>query len=173
MFSFLTARRKDRLWDFDGGIHPAEMKNQSSEVPLRHIPLPPKFYIPLKQHLGPEGELCVTVGDGVLRGQPLTTGFGRTLPVHAPTSGMIEAIIPHITAHPSALAESSIVLRPDGDDRWYPRPPPVDYRQRDAADLLTLIHQSGIAGLGGAGFPTAAKLQDGLGTINTLIVNAA
>lgn len=173
MFSFLTARRKDRLWDFNGGIHPAEMKNQSSEVPLRHISLPPKFYIPLKQHLGPEGELCVTVGDKVLRGQPLTTGFGRTLPVHAPTSGMIEAIIPHITAHPSALAELSIVLRPDGDDRWYPRPPPVDYRQRDAADLLTLIHQSGIAGLGGAGFPTAAKLQDGLGTINTLIVNAA
>lgn len=149
------------------------MKSQSSEAPLRHVPLPSRFYIPLKQHLGPEGELCVTVGDHVMRGQPLTSGRGRTLPVHAPTSGTIEAITPHITAHPSALAELSVILRPDGEDCWYPRSPPADYRQQDAAALLAIIHQSGIAGLGGAGFPTAAKLQSASAGVKTLIVNAA
>ncbi|MGA9616593.1 MAG: electron transport complex subunit RsxC, partial [Serratia proteamaculans] len=92
MLNLFAAFKKDRIWDFDGGIHPPEMKTQSSGVPLRTAPLPDKFIIPLQQHLGPEGELCVKVGDAVLKGQPLTVGRGRTVPVHAPTSGTISAI---------------------------------------------------------------------------------
>ncbi|WP_256741352.1 hypothetical protein, partial [Cronobacter sakazakii] len=49
----------------------------------------------LKQHIGSEGEICVAPGDKVLRGQPLTVGRGRMLPVHAPTSGTVTAIMPH------------------------------------------------------------------------------
>lgn len=62
------------------------MKTQSNGTPLRQVSLPQRFVIPLKQHIGAEGELCVKVGDRVLRGQPLTRGWGRMLPVHAPTS---------------------------------------------------------------------------------------
>ncbi|WP_233979445.1 electron transport complex subunit RsxC [Pectobacterium versatile] len=173
MLKLFSAFKKDRIWDFDGGIHPPEMKTQSSQIPLRQIPLPEQFIIPLKQHLGPEGEICVSVGDKVLRGQPLTRGKGRTLPVHAPTSGTVNAIRQHTTAHPSGLSELSIIIVPDGDDRWCERQTFTDYRAQSIDTLLAHLHQAGIAGLGGAGFPTAAKLQGGMRGIETLIINGA
>src|SRR5471030_3046296 len=173
MFNLFSALKKDKLWDFDGGIHPPEMKTQSSHVPLRRVPLSEHFIIPLQQHLGPEGELCVKSGDRVLKGQPLTTGRGRTVPIHAPTSGVITAIEPHITAHPSGLKELCVLIHADGEDRWVERDVVTDYRQLDAAQLNARIHQAGIAGLGGAGFPTASKLQGGLTSTRTLILNAA
>ncbi|MBN3217549.1 electron transport complex subunit RsxC [Pectobacterium polaris] len=173
MLKLFSAFKKDRIWDFDGGIHPPEMKTQSSQIPLRQIPLPEQFIIPLKQHLGPEGEICVSVGDKVLRGQPLTRGKGRTLPVHAPTSGTVNAIRQHTTAHPSGLSELSIIIVPDGEDRWRERQTLTDYREQSVDTLLAHLHQAGIAGLGGAGFPTAAKLQGGMRGIETLIINGA
>ncbi|WP_283603138.1 electron transport complex subunit RsxC [Serratia proteamaculans] len=173
MLNLFAAFKKDRIWDFDGGIHPPEMKTLSSGVPLRTAPLPDIFVIPLQQHLGPEGELCVKVGDPVLKGQPLTVGRGRTVPVHAPTSGTVSAITPHITAHPSGLAELCVIIQPDGEDRWCERAPVADYRQLATSELIQRIHQAGIAGLGGAGFPTASKLQGGMNGVETLILNAA
>ncbi|UCZ75256.1 electron transport complex subunit RsxC [Dickeya zeae] len=173
MFKLFAAFRKDRIWDFAGGIHPPEMKTQSSQVPLRQAPMPDYLIIPLKQHLGPEGDLCVNVGDQVLRGQPLTRGFGRMLPVHAPTSGTVHAIRQHMSNHPSGLTELSIIIIPDGLDRWCERRTLTDYRQATPSELVEHLHQAGIAGLGGAGFPTAAKLQGGLRGIETLIINAA
>ena len=173
MFSFLKRFNANRIWDFDGGIHPPEMKTQSNGTPLRQVPLPAKFVIPLKQHIGDEGELCVKVGDVVLRGQPLTRGFGRMLPVHAPTSGTISAIEHHITAHPSGLTEPCVILMADGEDRWFEKEGWSDYALRSSAELIARIHQFGVAGLGGAGFPTATKLRGGGDTITTLIINAA
>ncbi|WP_426883125.1 electron transport complex subunit RsxC [Serratia bockelmannii] len=173
MLNLFAAFKKDRIWDFDGGIHPPEMKTQSSGTPLRVAPLPKTFIIPLQQHLGPEGELCVNAGDRVLKGQPLTVGRGRTVPVHAPTSGTVSAITPHITAHPSGLTELCVIIEADGEDRWCERDPVADYRQSPVAELIQRIHQAGIAGLGGAGFPTASKLQGGMSGVETLILNAA
>ncbi|EOG8082279.1 electron transport complex subunit RsxC [Citrobacter sp. CK184] len=173
MLKLFSAFRKDKIWDFDGGIHPPEMKTQSNGTPLRQVPLAPRFIIPLKQHIGAEGELCVNVGDRVLRGQPLTRGRGRMLPVHAPTSGKVIAIAPHSTAHPSALAELSVMIDADGEDRWIERDGWADYQRRSREELITRIHQFGVAGLGGAGFPTGVKLQGGGDKIETLIINAA
>ncbi|AJI84589.1 electron transport complex protein RnfC [Yersinia enterocolitica subsp. enterocolitica WA-314] len=173
MFKLFTARKHDNIWDFDGGIHPPEMKLQSSRVPMRIATLPEQLIVPLQQHLGPEGELRVSTGERVLKGQPLTVGRGRTVPVHAPTSGIITAIAPHTTAHPSGLAELCVHITPDGEDRWREQQPWADYSLRDKTALLERIHQAGIAGLGGAGFPTASKLQGGLNSVTTLIINAA
>ncbi|WP_227734502.1 electron transport complex subunit RsxC [Yersinia proxima] len=173
MFKLFTARKHDNIWDFDGGIHPPEMKLQSSRVPMRIATLPEQLIVPLQQHLGPEGELRVSTGERVLKGQPLTVGRGRTVPVHAPTSGVITAIAPHTTAHPSGLAELCVHITPDGEDRWREQQPWANYSQRDKTALLERIHQAGIAGLGGAGFPTASKLQGGLNSVTTLIINAA
>ena len=173
MLKLFSAFRKDKVWDFHGGIHPPEMKTQSNGTPLRQVPLPGRFVIPLKQHIGAEGELAVTVGDRVLRGQPLTRGRGRMLPVHAPTSGIVTAIAPHSTAHPSALAELSVIIDADGEDRWIERDGWQDYQCRSREELIARIHQFGVAGLGGAGFPTGNKLAGGGDKIDTLIINAA
>lgn len=173
MLKLFSAFRKNKIWDFDGGIHPPEMKTQSNGTPLRQVPLAPRFIIPLKQHIGAEGELCVNVGDTVLRGQALTRGRGRMLPVHAPTSGTVVAIAPHSTAHPSALAELSVIIDADGEDRWIERDGWANYRARSREELIARIHQFGVAGLGGAGFPTGVKLQGGGDKIETLIINAA
>ncbi|MBE8595005.1 electron transport complex subunit RsxC [Xenorhabdus sp. BG5] len=173
MFNLFNLLNKNKIWDFDGGIHPPEMKLQSSRTPLRHAPLPNELIIPLQQHLGPEGELLVKVGDNVLKGQALTFGMGRTVPVHASTSGTIIAIEPCVTAHPSGLKELCVRLRPDGKDQWGERNPAADYTALNANEILQRIQQAGIAGLGGAGFPTETKLKGGRHNLNTLIINAA
>ena len=173
MFKLFSAFRKDKVWDFDGGIHPPEMKTQSNGTPLRQLPLAQRFVIPLKQHIGAEGELNVQPGDRVLRGQPLTRGWGKMLPVHAPTSGTVTAIAPHATAHPSALPEMSVIIDADGEDTWITREGWADYKNHSREALIERIHQFGVAGLGGAGFPTGVKLRGGGDKIDTLIINAA
>jgi electron transport complex protein RnfC len=173
MLNFFKRFNKDKIWDFDGGIHPPEMKTQSNGTPLRQVPLPKQLVLPLKQHIGAEGELCVKAGDTVLRGQPLTKGRGRMLPVHAPTSGIVTAIAPHSTAHPSALEELSVIIEADGEDTWFEKDPWPDYTSRSREALIERIHQFGVAGLGGAGFPTGNKLHGGGDKIDTLIINAA
>ena len=173
MFKLFSAFKKDKVWDFNGGIHPPEMKTQSNGTPLRQIPLAQRFVIPLKQHIGAEGELSVQPGDRVLRGQPLTRGWGKMLPVHAPTSGTVVAIEPHATAHPSALPEMSVIIDADGEDLWTTRDGWSDYKNRSREELIERIHQFGVAGLGGAGFPTGTKLRGGGDKIDTLIINAA
>jgi electron transport complex protein RnfC len=85
----------------------------------------------------------------------------------------VVAIAPHTVAHPSALAELSVIIEPDGEDRWIERDGWNEYRAHSRETLIERIHQFGVAGLGGAGFPTGAKLQGGGNKIQTLIINAA
>ncbi|EPF2927627.1 electron transport complex subunit RsxC [Vibrio navarrensis] len=174
MLSLIEQIRTGALWDFPGGIHPAENKTQSNQQELVFASIPQEIVLPLKQHIGKAGNLLVNIGDRVLKGQALTqstTGF--TLPVHASTSGIVTAIEPRTTAHPSGLSELCVVIRPDGQDAWAPKQPVSDYTQCDAETLVDLIRMAGISGMGGAGFPTAKKLQSGLSRTDILIVNAA
>ncbi|MEE3681223.1 electron transport complex subunit RsxC [Avibacterium paragallinarum] len=163
-----------RLWDFDGGIHPPEMKSQSNQRPIQPAIEVDCYYIPVKQHAGNAGNLLVQVGDQVLKGQPLTRGEGlRALPVHAPTSGKVIAISPYVAAHPSGLAELTIQIQADGKDQWREQHPIEDFLSQTPAQLIETIYQAGIAGLGGAVFPTAAKIQSAENKVKLLIINGA
>ncbi|CAJ0991747.1 Ion-translocating oxidoreductase complex subunit C [Pantoea sp. Nvir] len=165
--------KKEKLWDFHGGIHPPGMKIQSNGTPLRQLPLPDRFIIPLNQYICDKSEVCVKPGDRVLRGEPLTFFNNHVLPIHAPTSGTITTITQNTIAHPSRFSELCISMLPDGEDRWIPLDPIADYYQREKVYIVQRIHNAGIVGLGGAGFPTATKLRTGLHNIKTLIINAA
>ena len=174
MADVLSRFNSGKLWDFKGGIYPPEMKSQSNSQPLRHHPLVTDFYIPLKQHAGTIGNLLVKEGDYVLKGQPLTQGDGlRMLPVHAPTSGTIKSIKPYVAAHPSGLDEPAIHLQADGLDQWLTRNPIDDFLTLSPEQLINKIYQAGIAGLGGAVFPTAAKIQSAEKKVKLLIINGA
>ncbi|HJF72943.1 MAG TPA: electron transport complex subunit RsxC [Gallibacterium anatis] len=170
----LTRINKNRLWDFPGGIHPPEMKQQSNGTKLSRLKQPDTYYIALKQHAGKAGQLLVQVGDYVLKGQALTQGDDyRTLPVHAPTSGTITAIGDYASSHPSGLPETTITLQADGKDQWRDRQPIEDFLTVPPEQLLQKIYQAGIAGLGGAVFPTASKIASAENKVKLLIINGA
>ncbi|HHC7310967.1 TPA: electron transport complex subunit RsxC [Vibrio campbellii] len=174
MLSLIEQIRTGSLWDFPGGVHPAENKKQSNKTELVHAAIPSEIVLPLKQHIGKAGNLLIAVGDTVLKGQQLTASdSGFTVPVHAPTSGQITAIEPRTVAHPSGLSELCAVITPDGNDIWCEKTPVADYTQESADALIDVIRLAGISGMGGAGFPTAKKIQSGIARTEILIVNAA
>ncbi|WP_104047284.1 electron transport complex subunit RsxC [Vibrio jasicida] len=174
MFSLIEQIRTGSLWDFPGGVHPAENKKQSNKTELVHAAIPSEIVLPLKQHIGKAGNLLIAVGDTVLKGQQLTASdSGFTVPVHAPTSGQVTAIEPRTVAHPSGLSELCAVITPDGNDTWCEKTPVADYTQESADALIDVIRLAGISGMGGAGFPTAKKIQSGIARTEILIVNAA
>jgi len=160
-----------QLWDFHGGIHPPARKQHTSQKPLGRLPLPDRLYVPLRQHIGVPGSLLVSVGQQVLKGQALTyADNAMAVPVHAPTSGTVLAIEPHIAPHPSALPELCVVIEPDGLEQWRERHP-LNLLECDRLTLLQRIQEAGIAGMGGAGFPTHLKTGAASG-VDYLIINA-
>jgi electron transport complex protein RnfC len=164
-----------QLWDFSGGIHPEENKHLSTARPIEQASLPERLILPLQQHIGAPAEACVSVGERVLKGQTIATVTGTLgVPVHAPTSGTIEAIGMHPVPHPSGMSDWCIILAPDGQDQWAEREAIPDYRSLDRETVLQRIRDYGIAGLGGAGFPTNIKLRPPKDRkVSTLILNGA
>lgn len=171
MPSLFQQIKSGQLWDFHGGIHPPARKKLTSQVAIGQISLPERLYIPLRQHIGVAGKLLVKAGDVVLKGQALTAADNAmAIPVHAPTSGTVLAIEAYPSAHPSALPEPTLVLEPDGLEQWRPRHA-LDYLHTERPHLLARIQQAGIAGMGGAGFPTHIKSGASTG-VDYLIINA-
>ena len=107
-----------------------------------------------------DGVTSVAVGDRVLAGQLIAEAPGFvSVPLHAPTSGTVTAIEDRLIAHPSGLSAPCIVIATDGLDEWVEHTAAgASYREMNAGELLALIRQAGIAGMGGAGFPAAVKL---------------
>jgi electron transport complex protein RnfC len=162
-----------KIHGFHGGIHPPENKHQSVRTAIADAGIPPELIIPLSQHIGTPAGVVVTVGEHVLKGQVIAEAQGFvSVPKHAPTSGTIRAIEDRQIAHPSGHLAPCIVITPDGKDEWIECKGTPDYQALDKLQLIDLIRHAGIAGMGGAGFPSSVKLSVKAGThIETLIIN--
>ncbi|MDV2856859.1 electron transport complex subunit RsxC [Oceanimonas sp. CAM02] len=170
--SLLQELQAGKLHDFHGGIHPPERKAPANQSPIADAGLPDELVLQIRQHIGQPARLRVKVGDSVLKGERLTDPDNpMMMPVHAPTSGIISAIERRPLCHPSGLEGDCIILTPDGKDEWRPRYPMTDIHTMDADVLLQRIHESGITGLGGAGFPAHVKLRPRKKAIEVLIIN--
>jgi electron transport complex protein RnfC len=154
------------LFRFHGGLRLLPQK-AAAAGPIAACPLPPELVVPLAQHAGRPAEPCVVPGQSVLRGDPV--GFaatGLSAQVHAPSSGVVRAIEPRPLADGDGLC---VVIEPDGRDAWR-RLAPLDAANADPQELLARVREAGIAGLGGAAFPSAEKLA---ARVATLVVNGA
>ncbi|MBQ4833325.1 electron transport complex subunit RsxC [Pseudoalteromonas sp. MMG010] len=172
MEKLLEQIKHGTVWPFPGGVHPPQQKSQSNSEKITRLPLPDKLVVPLKQHIGAHGKLIVDKGDYVQKGQALTSPTANwSVPVHAPTSGTILEIAPSPSAHPSALPELSVIIKPDGKDTWCQRQQVSNIKTIDHDELINIIHQAGISGMGGAGFPTYVKANTDK-KIDFFIVNA-
>ncbi|WP_107852875.1 electron transport complex subunit RsxC [Oceanimonas marisflavi] len=170
--SLLANLQAGKLHDFHGGIHPPERKAPANLNPIVDAGLPEELVLQIRQHIGQPARLRVKVGDRVLKGERLTDADNpMMIPVHAPTSGTITAIEQRPLCHPSGLDGECIILAPDGRDEWRPRFPMTDLEALGTDVLLERIHEAGITGLGGAGFPSHIKLRPRKKAIETLIIN--
>lgn len=163
--------KRQELWQFPGGVYPPSQKSLSNTTAIARMQLPELLYVPVRQHAGLEGTICVEIGEQVLKGQALTnSNTPYAVPIHAPTSGVIVAIGEHTSAHPSGVPELTITLRPDGNDTWTDLQPIQHYQHLDKSALIGRICDAGIAGLGGAGFPTHIKTSS-TKPVEFLIIN--
>lgn len=165
---------KRPIHPFPGGVHPAEHKHESTGVPIGTPPLLPRYIVPLAQHIGAAAVPCVKPGDRVLRGQTIGRPEGRiSAAVHAPTSGIVSAVEMRPVAHPSGLAGLCVIVESDGDDRAVDMLG-IDWRHMEPEAVRARVAGLGLAGLGGAVFPSAVKLDKGkAGHIPTLILNGS
>lgn len=156
---------------FFGGVHPKgekELSRDAAPVPIR----PKTVTIFLSQHIGAPCRPLVRVGDRVTLGQKLGDGEGLCAPVHASVSGTVVAVEPR--PHPGGTDMPAVVLENDGRDTLCPT---IQKRERPLTlppdELIAIIREAGITGMGGAGFPTGAKLASAVGKVDTVLVNGA
>ena len=162
------------LFKFKGGVKPPTNKTQSLGRPIAQAPIPSRLVVPLHQSIGGIPNPLVAAGERVLKGQKIG-GPDKWISsaVHAPTSGMVIAVEERIASHPSGLPTLSVVIEPDGLDEWIERVP-VDYAALEPEKVREILRDYGVVGLGGAVFPTHAKLTPAKSVpMDALVINGA
>lgn len=161
---------------FRGGLRLPANKAQSVAIPVQPAKVPSLLTIPLRQHIGTAAIPVVRVGEHVLKGQEIARHHGViSAPVHASSSGTVVEITQRPVPSPSGQDAPCIVIESDGQDEWQPHKGiEDDLFDVSPAELHDRINAAGIVGLGGAGFPTAAKMLPGFHSgIHLLVLNAA
>lgn len=161
------------LLTFKGGIHPYEGKELTMDKPIETYLPKGELVYPLSQHIGAPAKPVVKKGDRVLVGQRIAEAGGFvSAHIHASVSGTVKNIEPRLTAGGTKV--ESIVIENDGEYEGMERPAPGNWQEMDRKDLLAVIQDAGIVGMGGAGFPTHVKLSPkNPDSIDYIIVNGS
>lgn len=164
---------------FHGGVFPKYNKSLSALQPIRPQLMPTRLLLPLLQPVGLPAEPLVRPGQKVKKNQLLACASkdpdqALVVPIHAPTSGTIVAIEPATLPHPSGLEGLCIVLEPDGRNEQIENVLEVNGNApQTPQELKRVLVNAGIVGMGGAGFPTYAKIPQRRGVVHTLLINGA
>ena len=157
---------------FFGGVHPNDKKSLSCKQAFQQLPAPKQVVIPMSMHIGAPCQPLVKKGDMVTVGQKIGDNTGLCVPVHASVSGKVLAV--EARPHPNGTNVMSVVIENDFQDTLCPDITPRESIEGLSSEELTrIIHDAGIAGMGGATFPTDVKISSGMGKLDTIIVNAA
>ena len=155
-----------------GGVHPPEFKAQTQDLAVEIMPVPDELELILGQHIGAPCTPTVAKRDVVAEGAVIgEVKKGLGVPLHAPVAGKIKNMATSV--HPVRVSSPSITIEVDKEVQpvryqW------VDWHQLAASELLAKIHDAGIVGIGGAGFPTHVKLNPPPNApVDTLVLNGA
>ena len=168
---YVTAIRAKSLEGWYGGVHPVEGKEPTEAKPLVKFPVPETVVIPLSMHLGAPANPVVAAGDSVKVGQVIGEAAGFiSAPVHSSVSGTVVAVEerPHATRGTCL----SVVIANDGKDTLHESVKPnKPLEELTPGEIIDIVKNAGIVGMGGAGFPTYVKLNPGK-PIDAVLVNA-
>jgi len=168
---YVKSVREKRLVGFYGGLHPTEGKEFAEHLPLKAFPAPKTVVIPLSQHAGAPATPLVKAGDAVKVGQKIGDASGFiSATVHSSVSGKVAAVEDRL--HPNTgLKSLSVVIESDGKDEVHESVKPcADWTKLSVDDMVELVKEKGIVGMGGAGFPTSVKLKSPK-PIDTILLN--
>ena len=156
---FVTAARESRLDGYYGGVHPSERKELTEHLPLVRFPEPDVVVIPLSMHSGAPATPLVKEGDVVRVGQKIGESAAFISGnVHSSVSGTVIAVEPRL--HPTRGGGTlSVVIRNDKKNEVADTVGPYgDIEDLSPQQIVDIVKESGIVGMGGAGFPTSVKL---------------
>ncbi|ABR48437.1 electron transport complex, RnfABCDGE type, C subunit [Alkaliphilus metalliredigens QYMF] len=159
---------------FKGGTHPPTYKEPTANLSVEKAIDPSVVVIPMQQHIGAPCEPIVKVGDYVKVGQKVGEAKGFvSVPVHASVSGEVKAVQMMLSA--SGTEVLSVVIESDGRNEIDPSiSPKGDIGSLDPKEIIEIIKEGGIVGMGGATFPTHVKLSPPPGKkLDTIILNGA
>ena len=157
---------------FFGGVHPNDMKAATNEKAIEQLAPPAEVVIPMSMHFGAPCTPLVKAGDLVKVGQKIGEFRGLGAPIHASVSGKVKAVEPR----PYSMGGNmmSVVIENDFQDTISEEVKvPADPDALSVDEMIEIVKQAGIVGMGGATFPTHVKISGGIGKVDTVLINGA
>ena len=164
--------KKTMAQAFFGGVHPNDMKAATNEKAIGQLAPPAEVVIPMSMHFGAPCTPLVKAGDHVKVGQKIGEFHGLGAPIHASVSGTVKVVEPR----PYSMGGNmmSVVIENDFQNELSEEvKAPADPDALTAEEMVEAIKNAGIVGMGGATFPTHAKISSAIGKVDTVIINGA
>lgn len=159
---------------FRHGVHPPEAKELTNQLRIKRMPYPEEIVLPLRQHAGKPAKVRVKVGDRVERGDKIADADGfMSVPIHASAAGRVIDI--DWWPHPDGTMAEAVRIEVDRFAPQLPRPRMVPHWEGlSTSEVVSVVQEAGVVGLGGAAFPTHVKLAPPKDhVVHTLIINGA